>query len=160
MHMVTGNMTSGSAARGLRSATRSLVALCFVSITFACGPKTQSVHAAHVDGCTAEHKFTAVQSGNVLAFTVARDAPGDASDEIITVLSYKETAPGSGKLELTPSLDPSDPTQVNDQTPAMTASVEGTSACIDPLGAGDTVGDACLVAWLAERRCYQLTPDQ
>jgi hypothetical protein len=153
---MTGNITS----RTRRSAQRALFVLFFASATFACGPKTQSVHAAHVDGCSSEHKLTAVQSGNVLAFTVAKDAPGEESDEIITVLSYKETSPGSGKLELTPALDPSDPTQVNDQAPAMTASVLGSSACIEPLGAGDTVGDACLVAWLAERRCYELSPDQ
>jgi hypothetical protein len=158
--MVTGNMTRGSAARSRQSALRALLGLFFASVTFGCGPKTQSVHAAHVDGCAAEYKFTAVQSGNVLAFTVAKDPPGAENDEIITVLSYKETAPGSGKLELIPSLDPSDPTQVDDLTPAMTASVEGKSACIEPLGTGDTAGDACLGAWLAERRCYELTPDQ
>lgn len=139
---------------------RLLLTLLVACSTFACGPRTQSVHAAPVDGCTAEHKFTAVQSGNVLAFTVARDAPGAEDDEIITVLSYKETSPGSGQLELIPSLDPSDPTQVSDQAPAMLASVQGTSACIEPLGEGDTVGDSCLVAWLSERRCYELGLDR
>ena len=158
--IVSSSIVRSSAVRVRRGARRAIVALLFAGLTFACGPKTQSLHAAQVDGCTPEHKFTAVQSGNVLAFTVAKDSPGDASDEIITVLSYKEISPGSGKLELIPSLDASDPTQVNDQLPAMTASVEGTSACIEPLGAGDTVGDQCLVAWLAQRRCYELTPDQ
>ncbi|MET0411077.1 MAG: hypothetical protein ABW217_07260 [Polyangiaceae bacterium] len=157
--MVTGSIGSSAPARR-QDPRHALFVLFFACVTFACGPQTQILHAAHVDGCTPEHKFTAVQSGNVLAFTVAKDSPGDANDEIITVLSYKETSPGSGKLELTPSLDPSDPTQVNDQTPAMTASVDGTSACIEPLGTGDSVGDACLVAWLGQRRCYELTPDQ
>ncbi len=150
-------MVHGNGARLRRGP---VFALLVASVTLGCGPKTQSLHAAHVDGCTPEHRFTAVQSGNVLAFTVARDAPGASDDEIITVLSYKETTPGSGKLELIPSLDPDDPSQVADQAPAMTASVAGASACIEPLGAGDTVGDACLAAWLAERRCYELTPDQ
>jgi hypothetical protein len=150
-----------SVARPRRSFRRALPALLVASsIVVGCGPKSQSTHAVHVDGCSPEHKFTAVQSGNVLAFTVAKDSPGDANDEIVTVLSYKETSPGSGKLELTPPLDPSDPTQVNDLAPLMTASVDGSSACIEPLGTGDSVGDACLGAWLSARRCYELTPDQ
>jgi hypothetical protein len=147
-------------ARWRLASARALLALLAASAALGCGPKTQSVHAQQLEGCSLEHKLTAVQSGNVLAFTVAKDAPGEENDEIITVLSYKETSPGSGKLALIPSLDPSDPTQVNDQAPAMLATVDGTRACIEPLGAEDTVGDACLHSWLAAERCYQLNPDQ
>jgi hypothetical protein len=124
----------------------------------ACGPKSLGLHAQPIEGCSEAHRFTAVLSGNVLGFTVARDEPGESSDEIITVLSYKESAPGSHRFELIPPLEV-DPLQVNDQAPAMTATVEGTRACLAPMGAGDQAGDACLASWLAQPRCYDLQPE-
>jgi hypothetical protein len=131
--------------------------LCAVAAS-ACGPRTEALHARHVDGCSVEHRFTAVLSGNVLAFTVARDSPGEVNDAIITVLSYKETSPGSREFALVPPLE-QDPLQVSDQAPAMTASVDGSRACLAPFGEGDHAGDVCLASWLKEPRCYELEPD-
>jgi hypothetical protein len=135
-----------------------VLGLVLAASTSACGPKASVLHAQHVDGCSDEYRLTAVLSGNVLGITVAKDSPGDANDEIITVLSYKETSPGTREFELIPPLEV-DAMQVNDQAPPMTASVVGERACLAPFGEGDQAGDACLASWLTERRCYELLPE-
>src|SRR6188508_2401105 len=105
-------------------------ALIALGVLGACGPKVLGLHAQQPDSCSAEYRFTATLSGNVLAFTLAKDTPGEGEDEIPAVLTYKQSVAGAS-FELTP--DPTGAGDIEDAPPAMQAQVDGDRACLAPM---------------------------
>jgi hypothetical protein len=122
----------------------------------ACGPKVESLHAVAAEECTAEYRLSAELSGNVLGVTLAKDNAAPAEDEIITVLTYKQSPNDPTLFELIPSLDPADPGELTDPPPALTAKVSGHQACLAPMGPEDSVSNECVKVWLGSERCYEL----
>jgi hypothetical protein len=131
-------------------------ALVALGVLCACGPSALSLHAQQPETCSAEYRFTATLSGNVLGVTLAKDTPGDGEDEIPAVLTYKQSAAGAS-FELTP--DPTGAGDIEDAPPAMLAQVEGERACLAAMGSADSASDACLQSWLSVERCYVLEPE-
>jgi hypothetical protein len=121
-----------------------------------CGPSVLGLHAVEPETCSAEYRFTAVLSGNVLSITLAKDLPGEGEDEIPAVLSYKQPAAGA-LFELTP--DPTGAGDIEDAPPAMQAKVDGARACLAPMDTSDSASDECLQSWLSVERCYVLQPE-
>lgn len=133
----------------------SATALLGASVLCACGPRALILQAQRPETCSAEYRFTAVLSGNVLGVTLAKDVASDA-DEIPAVLTYKQSAAGAA-FELT--ADPTGAGDIDDAAPPMRAEVVGERACLAAMDAADSASDACLQSWLSVERCYVLHPE-
>jgi len=140
----------------LAVSVRSSGSLLVVMAMCGCGPSVLGLHAVEPETCSAEYRFTAVLSGNVLSITLAKDLPGEGEDEIPAVLSYKQPTAGAS-FALTP--DPTGAGDIEDAPPAMLAKVDGARACLAPMDASDSASNECLQSWLSVERCYVLQPE-